>query len=295
MSDTLFARFDGLITWSSGDQRAPHKPLLILLALGAWERGQTSLKFSDTADPLTDLLKRFGPDRKAYHPEAPFWRLQNDGVWQVTGTHPIALGKDGAATKGSLRAAEAKGQFPEDIQAQFRLHPEWVRELAQRLLDAHFPTSLHEDILDAVGLELKSPRASGGGRDPNFRKRVLTAYQHQCAVCGLQLLLSGSSIALEAAHIRWHQASGPATVRNGLCLCVLHHKLFDLGAITVSAKLSIMISDLITGLCGFNEALLAHHGKPLRLPLREEDIPDPKFIEWHHREVFRGEPRPAGG
>jgi len=32
---------------------------------------------------LERLLFEFGPPRKAYHPEYPFWRLQNDGVWEV--------------------------------------------------------------------------------------------------------------------------------------------------------------------------------------------------------------------
>src|SRR5436189_6378643 len=36
------------------------------------------------------------------------------------------------------------------------------------------------------------------------------------------------------AHIRWHQAGGPDIENNGLALCVLHHKTFDLGAFTLS-------------------------------------------------------------
>lgn len=36
MSDTILARFDGLNTWRQGDQRAAHKPLLVLYALGRW-------------------------------------------------------------------------------------------------------------------------------------------------------------------------------------------------------------------------------------------------------------------
>ena len=32
-------RFDGLTVWKQGDQRAPHKPLLVLYALGLWQGG----------------------------------------------------------------------------------------------------------------------------------------------------------------------------------------------------------------------------------------------------------------
>ena len=34
MSDTVLKRFEVLNIWKQGDQRAPHKPLLVLYALG---------------------------------------------------------------------------------------------------------------------------------------------------------------------------------------------------------------------------------------------------------------------
>jgi putative restriction endonuclease len=187
---------------------------------------------------------------------------------------------------------DATGRFTPDIRAALLAEPALITDLAQFVLQAHFPDSMHQDILDAVGLELAEPRAGGGRRDPSFRRIVLTAYEHRCAVCGLQLLLSGASIALEAAHIRWHQAEGPSTIRNGLCLCCLHHKLFDLGAITVNEELILLVSDEATGFSGFHHLLMAHHGQQIKMPVHESDTPSPDFIQWHHREVFRGTARP---
>jgi putative restriction endonuclease len=37
--ESIPQQFDQLSTWSRGDQRAPHKPLLILYALGRWAAG----------------------------------------------------------------------------------------------------------------------------------------------------------------------------------------------------------------------------------------------------------------
>jgi putative restriction endonuclease len=104
-----------------------------------------------------------------------------------------------------------------------------VTDIAARLLERHFPESIHPDILDAVGL---TPGAAPAERkrDPKFRQRVLVAYEWRCAVCGFDVRLGSVSIGLDAAHIRWHQAGGPDTEVNGLALCVLHHKTFDLGA-----------------------------------------------------------------
>jgi len=53
---------------------------------------------------------------------------------------------------------------------------------------------------------------------------VLRAYEYRCAVCGFDVRLGSVSIALDAAHIRWHQAGGPETESNGLALCVLRER-----------------------------------------------------------------------
>jgi putative restriction endonuclease len=238
------------------------------------------------------LLRDFGPPRTAQRPEYPFWRLQNDHVWEVVTTTSVELAADGGASKRELLRVNAIGRFTEDIRSALAADPGAVSVLGKFILEAHFPESLHQDILDAVGLEISASRAGGGRRDPYFRRIVLTAYEHQCAVCGLQILLSGSSVALEAAHIQWHQADGPSTARNGLCLCSLHHKLFDLGAITVSKEFTAIVSDQAGGLLGFQEHLMAHHGRPIKRPVHNSDTPSQAFIEWHHREVFRGSPRP---
>jgi putative restriction endonuclease len=102
--------------------------------------------------------------------------------------------------------------------------------------------------------------------------------------------LGNVSIALDAAHIRWHQAGGPDVEGNGLALCVLHHKTFDLGAFTVRAGV-MLVSDRAHGTAGFEEWLLAHHGRPVREPQRPDWRPERGHLEWHGREVFKGEPR----
>jgi len=97
-------------------------------------------------------------------------------------------------------------------------------------------------------------------------------------------------IALDAAHIRWYQAGGPETENNGLALCVLHHKTFDLGAFTVSGGI-MLVSDQANGTKGFQRSLLAYHGKPIRDPQHPDWKPEPRHLDWHRREVFKGEAR----
>jgi putative restriction endonuclease len=141
-----------------------------------------------------------------------------------------------------------------------------------------------------VGLDLAALTVERK-RDPTFRKRVLTAYEYRCAVCGFDVRLGSVTVALDAAHIRWVQAAGPDVESNGLALCVLHHKLFDLGAFTLAADGRMLVSDQANGHGGFDESLLRHHGMEARKPQRKEWEPDHDHLGWHGREVFKGKAR----
>jgi putative restriction endonuclease len=286
----ILKRFDALSVWKQGDQRAPHKPLRVLYALGRWRNGEKAVTFREAEPALTALLREFGPPRKSDHPEQPFWHLQRDGVWAVHAPAGLALKRnDDIPRVTALRAHNVGAEFTPDVQAALAAEPGLAATIAGRILERHFPESLHQDILDAVGLTLETtvgPRK----RDPAFRQRVLRAYEYRCAICGFDVRLGTVSIALDAAHIRWHQAGGPESESNGFALCVLHHKTFDLGAFTVSGGI-VLVSDQAHGTTGFQEVLLAYHGKPVRVPQRPDWRPEPRHLQWHGREVFRGAAR----
>jgi putative restriction endonuclease len=289
--EPILNRFNDLGIWTQGDQRAPHKPLLVLYALGHWQRGDSGdLLFEKLAPDVAMLLKEFGPPRRSYHPEYPFWWLQSDGVWTIEADGPMSpRASSNNPTKGELLAKHARGRFRGDVQAALSADPGLAADIALRILEQHFPESLHQDILNAVGLTMETT-ATRRKRDPAFRQRVLKAYEYRCAVCGFDVRLGTVSIALDAAHIRWHRAGGPETEDNGLALCVLHHKTFDLGVFTVREGM-LLVSDQANGTTGFQETLLAYHGKRIREAQHPDWQPEPKHLEWHGREVFKGEAR----
>jgi putative restriction endonuclease len=293
-SEDVLQRFDELTVWKQGEQRAPHKPLLVLYALGLWQRGRAEVTFREAEPALRALLQEFGPPRKSDHPEQPFWRLQRDGVWEVRAPSglPLKTG-DTIPRVGALRSPEVQAGFTGDVRDALAADPGLVAAIAERTLDRNFPQSLRQDILDAVGLTLGEESVTRRKRDPEFRRRVLKAYEYRCAVCGFDVRLGSVSIALDAAHIRWHQAGGPDEETNGLALCVLHHKTFDLGAFTVAEGV-VLVSDQVHGTSGFHETMMAYHGGPVRGPQRPDWRPEPKHLAWHRREVFKGEPRHRG-
>jgi hypothetical protein len=79
--DATLHQFDRLNVWIRGGERAPHKPLLVLYVFGRWSRSESAdIPFADVDRDLTPLLREFGLSRRSYHPEFPFWHLNNDGV-----------------------------------------------------------------------------------------------------------------------------------------------------------------------------------------------------------------------
>ena len=179
--------------------------------------------------------------------------------------------------------------YTDEVLKLLRSDRSLIAELAMQVLEEHFPDTMHEDILERVGLNLLLFRRRP--RDPHFRDRVLRAYAYCCAVCGFNVRLGHTLVAVEAAHIMWHQAGGPDREENGIALCSLHHKLFDRGLFTLSPGKVLLVSEGAHGTNGFDDWLMRYHGQQLKFPVREDYVPRDSYIQWHLREVFRGPAR----
>ena len=100
-------------------------------------------------------------------------------------------------------------------------------------------TSLDQPLLPPIEGERQRTRETRNAypRNPRFRRDVLRAYSHKCAICGIQLDL------VDAAHIVPHShPEGYDTISNGLALCVLHHRSFDTGLLYVREDYSIQVN-----------------------------------------------------
>jgi len=278
--------FNSLNIWRRGEQRAPHKPLLLLYALGKCvAKADRLIPYREVDEKLRNLLMNFGPPRKSVHPEYPFWRLQNDGLWELDKVEILTPRKSNTdAKKSELIKFDVHGGFTKDIFDLLSKNSKLVHNLAIQLLEAHFPSSMYEDILNDVGLEYSVKRKS---RDPAFREKVLRAYEYRCAICGLDIRLDNITLGLEAAHIKWHQAGGPDQEDNGLALCVLHHRMFDRGAFTLRENLNLLVSQSVSGSAGVKDTLLRFHKKSIQKTQSKAYSPNPNYLLWHQKEVFR--------
>jgi putative restriction endonuclease len=283
--EELLYNISNLTVWKKNGQRAPHKPLLILFALGQYQNHKKlELPYEEVRDKLRNLLIEFGPPRKSYHPEEPFARLVGDGIWKLSA--PVDLRK---FNDKQLLASGVAGGFNQEVIHLLQNNPSLVPVMATKILEEHFPDTIHDDILKEVGLDLSLYKKKP--RDPLFREKILRAYEYSCALCGFNVRLGKNLVAVEAAHIQWHQAGGPDNEDNGIALCSLHHKLFDRGVFTVSKERKMLVSEEAHGTNGFEEWLMRYHGQTLRSPIRPEYSPKDLFLQWHVREVFRGKTR----
>lgn len=172
------------------------------------------------------------------------------------------------------------------VAVTLRVRPDLVNDIVARLLEDHWETSFHSDILDAVGMPFVQVTCRRP-RDPAFRETILRIYEHRCAVCGYDALLGSTDLGIEAAHIRWHSHGGPDTEDNGLALCANHHKAFDRGALSLADDHRFLVSQHLRDTQGARDWLVRFAGRALRGP--QAGCPPPAVIhlEWHRNEVFR--------
>ena len=128
----------------------------------------------------------------------PVWRLQTDGIWEVSDAEKIRLTKSGDAWKTDLIDYNVHGGFTEEIARRLQADSRLALDIIQGLLDGHFPDKWHEDILQSAGIELTAKGVIRQRRDPKFRANILKAYEYRCAVCGFDVRLGLQPVALEA-------------------------------------------------------------------------------------------------
>lgn len=300
--EEIRARFASINFGQSDGRRAPHKPLLLLWALGQCLRdrihtGENRLVLFKTIHrAMCALQQRFGPRGTRIRTHYPFWRLRNDdGIWEVQAEGPIETNSSGDALPSSLIKEKARGGFPVPLYRALQENATVAVEIAHMLASASFPPTLVEDVLRETGvldipLDAPSPELVLAyrhyrPRDQKFKADVLAAYRDRCAVCAYTGHIDKSLVAVEAAHIKWHSRQGPDETRNGLALCVMHHHLFDRGAFTVCDDHLVEVSPRVSGnrLRGILER---YHGKRIHRPMDEIVWPDRRFLAWHRKEIF---------
>jgi len=287
--DEVLARLSSLRQHQRSGKRSPHKPLLVLLALGRLTTtGTSTLSWRADAGELAALIRDFGPPSTTQPAQAaayPFTRLRSDGIWTLD--HDVPMDR-----VQPLIAENVLGQLDSRLERALR-DPGIAAVAARQLVESEFPSTVAPDVLMAVGLDpdtvlgvtvAPAPRRH---RLSSWPATILQAWDRQCAFCGFDGQLGAATVGVEAAHIRWFAFDGPDTPDNGLALCSLHHKLFDHGVLGLDHDLHITVSAKFTSRTTTGQTVYQLHKRPLQ-PRPGTTPPAATHIAWHTHEVFKG-------
>jgi len=295
-------------------RRAPHKPLLLLAVLDLFAEGRIASNLIELNPDLGEIFtlywaKVMPPDQRG-NIALPFFHLRSSGFWHLLprpDMETLLTASKQIKSISQLQETVFGARLNEDLYALLRMQ-EPREQLRAVLIGAYFapdfqPVLAEQGMINGEAFsysqellqqarEIKetlvdAERYKPMARDQGFRRAVITAYNHHCAMCGLRVLTPDGHTATDAAHIVPWSKTYDDRVVNGMALCQLCHWGFDEGMLGVSAKYSVMTSPQLEAEYNTPLHLSTLRGKPLSLPTEPLFWPDIKALETHGRYIFR--------
>jgi putative restriction endonuclease len=116
------------------DGYAPHKPILVLLLLERLLKGHpNNFSFEELDHDLKKWLEKYGSSNASNTRNEPFWRLKNDGIWDITA--PVELvSQSSTPTPKQLIDAKVSAKLKDDLHQGIRSNPELISEISSNLV-----------------------------------------------------------------------------------------------------------------------------------------------------------------
>lgn len=293
--------------------RAPQKPLLLLSVLDLFELGEINSNLIEITEDLLDLFDQYWvralPFMKPSTLAMPFVRMESDGFWHV------ARRNEGESLFGSSERSVAQlqerafGARLDDALYQL-LQIEEHRRLLRSVLvgERYFSNEARDSLLQQgfVNQEafmyseelLKNPKDPNVGealaleeeytpvRDQGFRRAVVKAYDHRCALCGIRVRTLDGHTLVEAAHVvPWSETLDDRPA-NGLSLCRTCHWTFDERLLSVSRDYEVVTSKQLNVPGNLSGYLTSLEGRTIFVPSQESYRPDRDSLEWHRKHLL---------
>jgi putative restriction endonuclease len=291
MQDKVLELFSGIQVNREHGFIKPHKYLVLLLALRELRENKTSaLAWNESSSKIERLIEQFN-NKKNVNAKNPFFRLSSDAIWEVTPKF------DAEAKFSDLQRENPVGKLSSEVEIQLLQNPELFARVIRLILDTAFTDSIYEDVLVAVGfdpheilyanpftvLDIAKRR-----RDPQWPRKILQAWENQCAFCGYDGKIDNTPVGIDAAHIRWFNQEGPDELDNGLALCTLHHRLLDRGVLGFRDPETLTVSASFAAVSESGKRVYDLHDSKLE-PRIGTELPAIEYVEWHTENIFRGE------
>jgi len=309
---THLNRAPGPVWTEATKRKAPHKPILLLAVLDLVHRGVITSPFIDVTSDLVELNELFNlywrriiPLGQSSSIAFPFSRLDREPFWElvpqpgksitpaiinntssITYLRKYALGArmdeglfrimQSAERREALREALLQSCFSAEAQAMLREQSVINREAFDysRILEEKSHLPLVKEIVEADNYR-------AAARDQGFRRIVIKAYDHRCALCGVRIITPEQHTVVDAAHIVPWSRSKNDDIRNGMALCKLCHWAFDEGMMGVSDNYEVITSRQIAADPNVPGFLLTLTGRGIIGPHERELWPARQYIAEH--------------
>lgn len=296
-------------------KQAPHKPILLLAVLDLVARGVITSPFIAVTGDLVELNELFNlywrriiPLGQTSSIAFPFSRLDREPFWELvpqpgTTITPAIINNTSSVTylrkhtlgakldeglfrvmqsgegREALREALLLSCFSPEAAALLREQSVINREAFDysRLLEEKSHLPLVKEIIEADNYR---PAA----RDQGFRRIVVKAYDHRCALCGVRIITPEQYTAVDAAHIIPWRKSKNDDIRNGMALCKLCHWAFDYGMMGVSDSYAVITSRQIAADPNVPGFLLTLTGRSIIPPPDRDLWPAQQYLAEHRTE-----------
>ncbi|OGW54850.1 MAG: HNH endonuclease [Nitrospirae bacterium RBG_13_43_8] len=295
--------------------RAPHKPLLLLAVLDLVARGVITSPFIDIHSNLVELnelftgyWRRIMPHYQSSSIAFPFPRLHNEPFWKLVampGKRITPAVINSITTVSQLRTVALGARMDKDL-FHFMQQPNSRNALRETLLRSCFSEKAQSALTEQSNINteafdysteliekahkplisevIETDRYKPEARDQGFRRAVMNAYDHRCALCGVRIItLEGHSV-VDAAHIIPWIRSKNDDICNGMALCKLCHWAFDEGMLGVSANYNVITSRQIGADPNVPGFLLTLSGRSIIPPYDRDLWPDQEYLNWHRKE-----------
>ena len=287
----------GIVGLGGERHERPHKPLLLIAVLDLIDRGQatpTRIPWShELRDRFTELFEMVRKHNDGNTPENPFFYLQTDQFWKAwieegtailpLQTTPLVnqIGKVFAAfTHGFetlLAIPENRLLIRESLVARYFPHSPQIKNQKSSIINRQSNASIAAE------------EPAEYGRSPAFRRKIIEIYDHQCAACGLRIILpiANSVSFIDAAHLIPFSESRNDHPSNGLALCKNHHWAMDRDLIAPGPDHFWHASKILDPRRSTGEKELSElAGKTLLLPKDEAFHPDQDGLTWRCEQLI---------
>lgn len=297
------------------NNQAPHKPLLLLSVLDLFEQGVIATNFIELTPELSETfdgywMRVFPLDRRG-NLTLPFFHLRSDGFWKLLprpGKEEVLKAVSSLSSVPQLQEVVVgaslenplyellRSQRPRDLLRSTLIEAYFAPEIRSMLVEqsavnqeafVYGKKLLERDAGQFVREALEEDTAyRPAARDRGFRRAVVVAYAHRCALCGIRVRTLSGHTAVDAAHIIPWSADRDDRPANGLALCRTCHWAFDEGLIGVSRAYEVIASGQLRAANNLPGYLGGLEGEAITRPKDETYWPDHRSLQWHREHVF---------